>query len=233
MDRTFVRIVVVFVIGLLAGLFIGRWSAPGTWEDRSEHEPAPADVPAVSGTDAGRADAAGAPGASAPEPGVGPEARERIRQLEAEVDQLQARLDASGVRPPAQPVAWPDGRPEKFTEAGLRGLLEQGLQDCDVPAELVGFECGEPPCVALLRTSDDGWHDALVNNCATWTEAYGTTVSMDTGRADCGGGDEEAYALLSPYDHEWREELDKEESGNLGDRLQERWAAIKADWECR
>lgn len=242
MDRTFVRTVVIFVIGLLAGLFIGRWSAPGTWEDRPDEAPPVEAVPEVPADTASEARAGerwvprvGSAGdGSRQAPGVQvPAAQERVRELEAEVEVLRAQLESAGERPPAAPVEWPEGRPEKFTEPGFRALIEQSLAECDVPVELQRLECSEPPCVAVMRTTGEDWHEALVNNCPIWNQAYGTTVSMDDGKVDCVGAEQEGYALLSPFDHEWREELDKDESGNVGERLQERWDSIKADWDCR
>jgi hypothetical protein len=231
-DRTFIRTVVVFVIALLAGLFIGRWSAPGTWDpapDEREIAASADEAPGDAEAPSARSDSAEPAATRAPAPA----AEERVRELEAEVSELQRRLESAGVRPPAAPVAWPEGRPDKFTEAGLRASMQTALESCDVPAELVGLECAEPPCIAMLRTTSDGWHDALVNSCPAWNDTYGTTVSMDDGKVDCGGGESESVALLSPYDHEWREELDKDASGNVGQRLQERWTAIRGDWDCR
>lgn len=40
MQQSILRVVFVFVVGLAAGFFIGRWSAPGTWA------PAPPDATA-------------------------------------------------------------------------------------------------------------------------------------------------------------------------------------------
>ena len=236
MDRTFIRTLVVFVIALLAGLFIGRWSAPGTWAD-SDGEPSSAVTPdeATAGVEVPPAAVGERPGAPSPATSTEPvaAAEERVRELEAEVAELQSRLDSAGVRPPAEPVAWPEGRPEKFTEPGFRAAMQRVLDSCDAPVELVDFDCAEPPCIAMLRTSGEEWHDAVVNDCSAWSDTYGSTVSMEDGEVDCGGGESEAVALLSPYDHEWREDLDKEDSRNVGQRLQERWKTILADWDCR
>lgn len=247
MDQTFLRTVVAFLIGLLAGLFIGWWAGRGVAKIEAEpppEGPVPHSSPADPATgDAGQAPTeepwiprVGAAGdASRTAPGaVVPAAEERIRELEAQVETLRERLTVPGAhRPPARPVQWPDDRPEKFTEAGFRSVMEEALSGCDVPLELQRLDCAEPPCIAVMRTTSEGWHAALVNDCPTWNETYGTTVSMDDGTIDCVGAEEEGYALLSPFDHEWREELDKDEQGNVGARLQERWDAIKTDWDCR
>ncbi len=242
MDRTFMRTVVAFLFGLLAGLFIGWWAGTGVektgpGEDAEatsvEAPPAPDAGPATDARPADPPPAAGQPPAPPP-PGSTPvpAAEERVAELQAEVESLREALESSGVRPPARPVAWPEGRPEKFTEEGFRPLLEQALDACDVPAELRLLECSEPPCIAALRVTSEQWHDALVNTCPPWNENYGTTVSMDESKVDCGGGVSEDIALISPYDHEWREDLEKEETRNVGDRLQERWKAVASDWDC-
>ena len=229
---------VVFVIGVLAGFAIGRWSAPGTWEEGPGEleaatpiagsatpppEPPSAPAPSTAGTHSATPEAPEAEPAPADQP-----SREA---LEAEVAMLQGLLAGYEEQVNGLPIPWPDDAPDKFREAGFGSSLRQAIADCAPPVDLVGLECDETPCIAMLRTSQ-GWHDALVNRCDGWKDEYGTTVSQYTGEVDCGDGVTERVALLSPFDHEWHEGLGKEDKANMGRRLRFRWEQITTDWEC-
>ncbi len=237
---------VIFVIGVIAGFIVGRMSAPGGCSDEpvvATAEPdddatapgptsrAPTAEPAIRQPDATPRGTSASP-ATGPVPTSHAAEEDVVAALTAEVELLRGIIAANDEQQNGVPVAWTDNREPKFTEAGFSAALTAAIEDCKPPVALVGMDCSEPPCIALLRPEAGDWHDALVNGCPGWRDAYGTTVSQSTGKVDCGDGREEQIALLSPYDHEHRESLDKEDETNVRARTRHRWEQLRTDWEC-
>ncbi len=234
---------VAVTLGLLIGFFFGRSAAPTEAPPAGQAaEPLPIQTPG-SAPDSQPSEAA----ASRPQRSPGPAGNatpaprtessspqsdaEQILSLQGEVELLRGMLRGQELAATGEAIPWPEDRPERFRQAGYRAALEEAIDSCAPPVELVGLDCDEPPCVALLRTGQD-WHDALVNRCPTWRDRYGTTVSQSVGEIDCEDGSTEQIAMLSPYDEEWEDGLGKEELGEVRQRLRHRWEQLRGDWTC-
>jgi hypothetical protein len=178
----------------------------------------------------------------APPPAAGDDAlQERMRQLELENRILQGLLEAQDAELRGTPVPWPDDLPEALTPAGFEQRIRDAVAECAPEIEVLGVECSEPPCLALLDTDGDSlfsegpnWWSRLVNNCPAWVDDYGSTVASASDSVTCPDGTEVPMQLLG-----WSRHLiddshpqTPEEKENSGRRFQTRIAEIKAAWPC-
>ena len=100
--------------------------------------------------------------------------------------------------------------------------------------EILGFDCTEPPCLAMLRPPRGNWWDDLVNLCPQWVDHYGSSVSSSSQSVTCGDGSKEHVQLLG-----WSRGLiddthpmTDEETENATKRFRARIAEAKAAWRC-
>lgn len=125
------------------------------------------------------------------------------------------------------PQDWPADSPEHLRPAGFQDLLSRSLDECQVPAELVDFECAEPPCVALLRPQRRDWIWSLIRDCPSWGEHFRRVPLWTDFQVDCGGGQSEQAVLLSPF---WGDYPGDRE--DYAKRLASRWQEIRSQWRC-
>jgi hypothetical protein len=184
---------------------------------------------------------AGEPPTSPGVPGRAPPA-ESTSGPSATVDELRRQLAVQTALNAAwetelygSPIPWPADLPEKYTAAGYEAHVRAIVADCNPATTLTGFECGEPPCYALLRPPATGSDfESALSACSGWRELYGGSVTLATETVDCGDGRTEGIQILAPR---WDGFDDPDDPGdgfatNASKRFQARVAEIKASWVC-
>lgn len=163
------------------------------------------------------------------------ELRARNQELELQNQLLQRMLEDLEIEHRGTPIPWSDDLPEPLRPEAFERNVREALEDCAPDMELVGFECSEPPCFALLRPPErsDWWND-LVNECPAWRDNYTSSVSSASGQASCPDGSTERYQVLG-----WSSHLIEPEEGlppEIGDNRLKRWRfrveQIRSDWPC-
>lgn len=97
------------------------------------------------------------------------------------------------------PVPWPDGLLPQYEPEFVQGEIRRAFEDCGVSAQLRGFDCDEPPCFAVVDTTDaEEAYDQLVASCPIWREAWGEGAMVLGQRLDCGDGVVRSLKLISP-----------------------------------
>jgi len=206
--------IIVLAIILGVGFAIGRLVAP---EREAVEEPA---------VDAGEE------GVSTGETVAAPSfLQQRVTTLEDELARQQRHKatlarDLFGV-----PIPWPEDIPEPYRTAVFEENVRTALEACAADIGIAGFECDEPPCLAMFRGGEEGWWEELVQSCPDWTDVYGSTASITGGVADCPGTRTERYTILAPMAPELTgkgpEAQDKWEQ-----RWKQRTGEIAAAWDC-
>lgn len=176
--------------------------------------------------------ASGAPECSDP---VSQEELEGLRDLtgllEKQVEELELELYG-------EPQSWGDGVPEAYTPEAFTRNLEAFFEECDIPVDITGIRCEEPPCYALLRrdelnySRDDPWAQALAD-CAPWQETYGPDLSLATHTITCDSGAQEGFTMLAPspdWMFDWEEE--PEQAKAQMQRFNARLREARESWAC-
>jgi hypothetical protein len=139
-----------------------------------------------------------------------------------------ATLEIEGV-----PIRWGREVPDEFTAAGFERRLREAIAECGVDIEVVGLDCDEPPCLAVLRPREERWHAKLVNECPAWREVYSNRTINMSASVDCGDGRNDSFLMLgSALAWSHVEDPDGAEEGNHGKRMDLRAGSWKGSWEC-
>ncbi|MBN2494967.1 MAG: hypothetical protein JXR96_10285 [Deltaproteobacteria bacterium] len=150
---------------------------------------------------------------------------QRVQRLELELAMTRAVARGYEGQLHGTPQAWPEKTELAFRPEGFQENLGRAMDACEVPAELLGFDCEEPPCIAMLRPAARDWIWHLIQDCPDWTTPYRRVPLQATFADPCRPG--ETIVLLSPF---WpaypgdREQMIK--------RLQARQQAIREAWTC-
>ncbi|MEZ4235664.1 MAG: hypothetical protein R3F59_05780 [Myxococcota bacterium] len=132
------------------------------------------------------------------------------------------------------PVPWGD-LPPVLREDAFRATVAEAVADCAPEVEVVGYECREPPCLAMVRApAERAWWDALVVDCPPWVDAYGVGAVGGARRATCADGHQEVFQLVgwSPQLVEPEGGYPTEEAENRVKRLAARTDEIARSWRC-
>jgi len=201
------------VVAVVLGYLIGTWTAP----DDAPVEPADAGEQTASPR---RGDPIGSSGMDRAQ------LEAHLAFLEGEVAMQRLRAQTLEHELFGEPVPWPDEVPREHEPSEFRANVRQAVEECAPDVEIVGFDCGEPPCLVHLRGGDEGWWDRLINRCPRWVDPYGDAVSRASGTADCGGGSEERYEIVGPT-------LEQPDAGQDGARRwEQRVERARFEWEC-
>lgn len=198
-----------FLLGAACGLAWGY--TPG----------APAEPSVVSSVASPLRQAARAPAPAAAR-GLGSEleiAQATLAEREAELELARATIAELERELYGVPLAWDDSIPTTHQPDFVTRNIERAMQECGVTARLVGFDCDEPPCFALLDTTPDpddpgsNGHGALVD-CPAWKEPWGVSVSHASDQVTCPDGSTRRFSLISPgterVDVDWETFLTRE-----------------------
>jgi hypothetical protein len=141
-----------------------------------------------------------------------------------------------------EPMAWPDDTPYLADPKNYAREFARALDACQVPVDVVGYDCTEPPCYAVLRrdelafsSSDELW--STISDCEYWQDRYYPGVGMATDSVDCGDGREEGILLLSVQPREdpnWLTDPDADRAvlANSAKRFDLRKKAAEEAWRC-
>lgn len=160
---------------------------------------------------------------------------EKIRALEAQNALLQRMLEDLETELRGTPIPWTDDIPEALRPEAFERNVRAAIEACAPELEIVGFECSEPPCLAMLRSPPEyAWWDPLVNDCPAWRDHYTNAVASASGTATCPDGSTEPYQLLG-----WSRKLVEPEGGldpaekeNANKRFTARIDEIAHSWPC-
>ena len=131
------------------------------------------------------------------------------------------------------PVQWPDEVAPLTAPDEFQDQLAKAIEACDVNVDVVGMDCNEPPCLAMLRGGEDGWYGDLVNDCPEWFEPFGTSVTSANGLVECPDGSTQSYKLLGvPSSVVLGEPTDNTDKENRTKRFHARIDEAKRAWRC-
>jgi hypothetical protein len=123
------------------------------------------------------------------------------------------------------PLEWDDAVPAELQPKVVKEHIERAIKECNVPVDLIDWDCSEPPCLARMRSHGD-WYSKLVG-CPAWAELYDNWTTMANDTIPCHDGAEE-MGMISPY-IEW---LDDDQKENWNKRFQFRIQRAKDTWPC-
>lgn len=130
------------------------------------------------------------------------------------------------------PVPWPDQMQEKYSPKGFESILQEVIESCALPYELVRMDCSEPPCLAAIRITGVG--DNSLTGCPAWQKHFGNTFSGASGVViDCGDDTEEEVMFPQAPWTERYNEMSASEKKNASKRFHYRLKQLKDGWECR
>lgn len=156
--------------------------------------------------------------------------RDRVGEHENELRMARAAKELYEQQLFGDPIPWPETIPEAFQPGVFQRTMGDVMQDCE--AELVGFECDEPPCIAMLRGDDPQYLGPLLERCPGWAEQFGERSSGLHTNIDCDDGRSERVYLVSPSPFGVLFADDDEVRTNFGKRRRLRYQQIELDWEC-
>lgn len=146
----------------------------------------------------------------------------KIRLLEALNDDLGEALDG-------EPVEWPDQPPELFRRERVEATLEEAIRSCQLPVDLLGLECAEPPCIGVMRDAPDGQTWQSFGECSAWSSVYLGNNTVHSEKVVCADGSEERVLLVQPDWLDLRESVGDEEWKRRNNARRER---IVSSWRC-
>ncbi|MBN2494291.1 MAG: hypothetical protein JXR96_06870 [Deltaproteobacteria bacterium] len=179
------------------------------------------------------------------------EARRKLEALESKHKMQAAILEGYRYEKYGEPIAWPEHMPSQYRPEQYQSIVSRALDQGEIGADLLGFECREPPCIAILRSHDQSARMLPITRTEIWRQSYGGSVrSGYAGFIDCGDGRKERIELISPY---WDWKVDPKKMGpdyysnpmrsqtaaeaareeNRAKRLQARWEEITSSWRCQ
>lgn len=165
------------------------------------------------------------------------ELNERIRDLEGQLALCQSLVSQQQNEFYGEVESWPMDTPAHLLPDAFTAQVEKAAAECTgFGLDLVDVRCDEPPCVAMFRTEPGaqsmGFTD-FVNNCAQWSEPFGTMVQSSTGQADCEDGSTERYVMLTvPTDEILGKPEDRTEQSERFKRINARTQELRSQWRC-
>jgi len=97
-----------------------------------------------------------------------------------------------------EPLPWDETWGDSYRPSEFIRIAERAIRQCGSGAVLLDAECGEPPCIALVRYTTGQPLLPEFTQCEPWTTAYGSTVTLATTTRTCTGGDT-AIAAVAPF----------------------------------
>jgi len=136
--------------------------------------------------------------------------------------EIQAFGEAPGW--PEEPL--PGHAPEAFER-----VLQDAIESCEMDIDVVGMECDEPPCLAVVRDGVGSWYSDLTN-CPAWADVYGASGTSSTSTVTCPDGREVAFAMVGPGNGDYHAEQKEVDPWAGLKRLQYRGEQVKLDYAC-
>jgi len=236
------------VVGALLG-FMAGWAASPSQEPVKEGETVAAPLPHAEEEARPRRTPLRAGGAGAASTGAKPgtdaggdprwdessagyyrrRAEERRASRESVFSARRGEEADEGVSP-----SWNPYVPEVLGPEGFEEQVKLAMEECQPAMELVGFDCDEPPCMAIFRADDSNASNGLVSeDCPAWSEPFGTTVTQSSDTFDCPDGVSETMMIIgSTRTSDWIDDPAPGQRGNNMSRLMARSQAVKDSWTC-
>ena len=170
----------------------------------------------------------------APPPPADTALKQEIELQAEEIDSLVDDLEELT----GTPLSWSPGWPEPLSPAGFRSSVEDAFGTCQPPGELVDIDCGEPPCLAVLRQAGEERPgiEGFIEGCPRWRELFGEESNKLTRcrrLVSCPDGREERILFLgSSRAVEHLDPQTHDERANLKRRLEERCEELRSNWQC-
>ena len=222
-ERSWTGFVVVLVLGFGIALFVGYTTVPvageplGSLDEASPEDPAEPEEPAASGRTRDELDAT---------------LLARSTELQKEIDATEKLARTYEEQLYGAPLAWPKQVPYALSWPGFRDQVDRALGECDPDVDLVGFDCSEPPCLALLRIRSEDWRGKLITECAPWSQAFGTLTSGVSFSVTCTHGSEERAEMIGAPLHKVLGESAEPQAEAMSRRLQARRLKQQIRWVC-
>jgi len=161
-------------------------------------------------------------------------------QLEDELKMLQWRLKLTENQLQGlarehlgDPVEWPDEVAPMTSPDEFEAQLARAIEACDPGVRLIGTECAEPPCLAMLDIEDPKWHGKLINDCPEWHEHYSRSIASASGKVECPDGSTQRFQLIGASGSlVLGDPADETERKNRSKRFSARIDEIKRNWNC-
>ncbi len=222
-ERSWAGFIVVAVVGFGIAFFFGYSGNPVQHETRKSFDEA---------EEAERSSQEDAAAAEAAKDALDASLLSRSAELQGEIDTIDELARAYEEQLFGPPLAWPGQVPRELSEAGFRDQVELALGECDPDVDLIGFDCDEPPCLAVLRIRGEDWRAELIDRCAPWAEPFGTQTSGISFAVTCADGSEEQAEMLGVPLHKVLGEADDEQEGAMARRLEARKLEPQLRWAC-
>jgi hypothetical protein len=153
---------------------------------------------------------------------------QKISELEKKVSLQDEFLKELKVELQGTLISWPDQVPEFFQAAAFQEIVDRTLDECEISANLVGFDCEEPPCLAVLRLVSKDHERNRLSECPIWQQHYGPRITQKHIRIECGDGRTEDVAFV----HNFWDSIYAIHGGNLHKRIEQRRKQIESSWQC-
>ena len=97
------------------------------------------------------------------------------------------------------PKPWTPDVPPEYQPDAVMERVRRVFSECDVPGDLVGFDCDEEPCFSIIDATGNATAvgDAVVG-CPAWKDAWGTGVGSANRPVECRDGTRRTLLMLSP-----------------------------------
>jgi hypothetical protein len=181
-----------------------------------------------------------APRATSPAKRAAPAAREaapvdldRIGELERELALERLRAANLEVVAYGRAPTWPEEVPPGHRPEAFQAFVRQAIAGCGVDVDLAGFDCDEPPCMAIVRGGASSWFSDLTN-CDMWAEMYGAKGgSMASSSVRCDDGTEEPFTLVGAPNGDYFADQSETDPLAFTKRMAYREEQIKFDYVCQ
>ena len=128
---------------------------------------------------------------------------------------------------------WNPYVPEVLRPGGFEDQVRRAVEECEPDMDLVGFDCSEPPCLAIFRDLGGDSGTLTSEDCAAWHDSFGSWKTSSSDMIDCPDGVSERVLLIgSSRTHDWIDEPEGGGRGNGMKRLKARSAPVMDGWEC-
>ncbi len=121
--------------------------------------------------------------------------RDRIDEIRTKTAFSERLSDGYVATQEGVPIPWTDDIPLQYRAEQFQAIIAQALDELQAPAEIVGFDCNEPPCIVKLRVLDGS--NIKINKSDAWRKNFrGRTATLVN--VDCKDGRFERINLFAP-----------------------------------
>lgn len=152
--------------------------------------------------------------------------KKRVEKLDQELSKQNIQLNQLAIKTYGQIVPWSENTPQKHRPEEFQNIVSRTIDECELPLELIGFDCHEPPCLAVMRILSPELN--ILNTCPVWNNTYGDKINQRHATMDCGDGRTERAAIVRSI---WTDAAAADPFNNAK-RIEQRQKAIISGWQC-